>query len=255
MRTLLKRRRKGPVGYWWHSIDLPAGTTPGHKSPDLLRSEWAALGLDDLSGKTVLDIGAWDGWFSFAAEQRGASRVVALDHYMWSLDLTRQRAYYENCLASGETPQPYETVPGLWRPDDLPGKAGFDTAKEALGSHVEDVVDDFMTMDLARLGTFDVVLFLGVLYHLRHPLLGLERLATVTRGSAYIETEAVVLPGNPTACEFYEGAELAGDLTNWWAPTPTALPALCRAAGFRDAELLNHPPSEGHYRAVIRADR
>ncbi len=61
---------------WWHSIDLGDGVvTPGYKSPELLETELAALRLPDLAGRSVLDIAAWDGYFSFAAERLGAARV------------------------------------------------------------------------------------------------------------------------------------------------------------------------------------
>ena len=83
--------------FWWHSIDLGDRVTPGHKSPDLLEREWSNLRLPDLAGRSVLDIGCWDGWFSFRAERERAARVVALDHYVWSLDLPRQQAYWRDC--------------------------------------------------------------------------------------------------------------------------------------------------------------
>ena len=83
--------------FWWHSVDLGDEVTPGHKSPELLEHEWANLHLPDLAGRSVLDVGCWDGWFSFRAEERGAARVVALDHYVWSLDLPRQQAYWRDC--------------------------------------------------------------------------------------------------------------------------------------------------------------
>jgi tRNA (mo5U34)-methyltransferase len=159
--------------YWFHSIQLPDRVTPGVLPFDALSSEWENLRLPRLDGRTVLDIGAWDGWYSFAAEDAGASRVVALDHFVWSLDFTHADEYWEyvaRCRATG-------TPPALWGPscrwwDDhtLPGKRGFDTARTSRGSRVESVVADFMTCDLATLGTFDVTLFLGVLYHLREPL-------------------------------------------------------------------------------------
>src|SRR5450759_5338503 len=66
--------------FWWHSVDLGERVTPGHKAPELLEREWANLRLPDLAGHSVLDIGCWDGWFSFRAEREGAARVVALDH-------------------------------------------------------------------------------------------------------------------------------------------------------------------------------
>src|SRR3954454_24790747 len=65
---------------WYHSIELPDGTIiQGLQSIEQLRNRIAQLPIpDDLSGKRVLDIGAWDGWFSFEMERRGA-HVVALD--------------------------------------------------------------------------------------------------------------------------------------------------------------------------------
>jgi tRNA (mo5U34)-methyltransferase len=134
-------------------------------------------------------------------------------------------------------------VPGLYRPDTLPGKRGFDLAREALRSRVEPVVGDFMEMDLAPLGAFDVVLFLGVLYHMPHPLAALERVCRLTGELAVIETEALALPGfeGRAVCEFFEGDELGADPTNWWVPNAKALEGLCRAAGFRRAEVLCVP--------------
>jgi 2-polyprenyl-3-methyl-5-hydroxy-6-metoxy-1,4-benzoquinol methylase len=80
------------VPLWWHSIDFGNGVVaPGHKTPGTLAREWASLGLDSLQGLSVLDIGAWDGFFSFSAERAGAARVVALDYYAWGA--TRQNAH------------------------------------------------------------------------------------------------------------------------------------------------------------------
>ena len=104
----------------------------------------------DLSGRSVLDVGAWDGFFSFEAERRGAARVVAAD-----------------CFA--------------WQGENWSDKSGFELARRALNSGVEDVDIDVMDLGPHQVGTFDLVLFLGVLYHMRHPLLALERLASVTR--------------------------------------------------------------------------
>jgi tRNA (mo5U34)-methyltransferase len=251
------------VPFWWHSIDLGHEVvTSGWKKPEDLAAEWAALDLPDLTGRTVLDIGAWDGWFSFEAERRGAARVVALDHYVWSLDLAAQQRYWEECRATGTVPQAYHAVPGLWQPDALPGKRGFDTAHRARESRVESMVADFMTADLERLGSFDVVLFLGVLYHLRHPLLALERLAQVTGQVALIETEAVAVPGfeHHAFCEFFETNELGSDVSNWWAPNLRALLGMCRAAGFARVECRDDGRSRPRsrdalhrYRVVVRA--
>jgi tRNA (mo5U34)-methyltransferase len=220
--------------YWYHSIDLGNETTAGQKSPELLASEWDELDVPPLQGKTVLDIGAWDGYFSFRAEREGARKVVALDHYVWSTRLVEQQRYYRQTLASGEKYVAPHLVPDLWDPDGLPGRAGFDLAKVRLGSDVEPVVADFANDDLSDLGTFDVVIFVGVLYHLEDPLGALRKIASLTNEVALIRTVAVHIPNVASAMwEFYPDAELEGDSSNWWAPNGSALEGASRAAGFR----------------------
>lgn len=252
------------VPFWWHSIEFGKDVvTKGYKTVDILRDEFQALHLPKLKGKTVLDIGAWDGFFSFEAERRGASRVLALDHYAWSLDLAAQTRYIQECKEKGVSPRPYHTLPELWHPDELPGKKGFDIAHDALNSKVEALVANFMTMDLAQLDTFDIVLYLGVLYHIENPLQALMRLAQITSELAVIETVAVILPGfeQSALCEFYESSELNGDISNWWAPNVKALQGMCRAAGFRRVEPVSQLPDEAglpsrqvsRYRVTVHA--
>ena len=233
---------------WFHSIELQPGIwTPGHKTPEVLRAEVDRMRLDlvDLRGKSVLDVGAFDGYFSFEAERRGAARVLALDHYVWSLDLIAASRYRDECRERGVEVKPHDEM-GFWKPDELPGKRGFDTARELLGSRVEWRVDDLMTADLASLGQFDVAFYLGVLYHMRNPLESLTRLAAVTREVAVIETEATMVPGyeERELCEFYEGSALNDDPSNWWVPNEQALVGLCRAAGFRKVEMVAPKPPE-----------
>lgn len=251
---------------WFHSIDVGGGVvTGGHKRPEQLANELAMLGLPDLHGLSVLDIGAWDGFFSFSAEALGASRVVALDHYAWSVSWPAVYAYNAECKAAGIPPQPHDTIPSIWHPDTLPGKAGFDTARRLRNSKVDSVVGDFMTMDLEALGTFDVVLFLGVLYHLMDPFLALRRLAQVTKRLAVVESVCVVVPGREhhPLCEFLESDELNGDPTNWWAPNKAAMMAMARAAGFAEVSIPVGPPEdappgeyEWHYgRAIMHAGK
>lgn len=228
------------VGFWWHSIDLGQGVvTPGAKTPAMIGRELAALRLPSLSGKTVLDIGAYDGYYSFAAERLGAARVVALDHFVWAMDLPRAIAYWRECKQRNVTPVPVEQSE-FWQPDRLPGKQGFDTAHRALRSKVEVEIDDFMTMDLGRMGAFDITLFMGVLYHMKDPLGSLTRLASVTREMAVIETHAIALPGyeHLELSEFYSSSQLNGDSTNWWGPNLRALVGMCRAAGFSRVEVV-----------------
>jgi tRNA (mo5U34)-methyltransferase len=262
------RARVADVGFWWHSIDLGDGVvTPGAKSRTWLEAELARLELGDLHGKSVLDIGAYDGFYSFAAERLGAERVVAFDQYVWSADMPGYMRYRDEQMAAGLAVEPVEALPEFWRPDELPGRRPFDLAHEALGSRVEVVVGDLLDYDLGKLGTFDVVLYLGVLYHVRHPLLALERLASVTRGTAIIETQAEVYRFSERLplSRFIEGDELNHDPSNWWTFNAAALLSMCRAAGFERAVMQSRPGrgrrasamlrGSAPYRAVLRASK
>lgn len=226
---------------WHHTIDLGDGLVTHGLSGRMIPPEF----FPDVSGRTVLDIGAWDGWYSFLAERQGASRVVALDHYVWCVDLKARTEYWDECRAKGILPDVSRDEGDFWR-DDMPGRRGFDLAREALHSQVEPMVADFMTMDLEQLGTFDVVLYLGVLYHMREPLTALERVRRTTAQVAMIETEAVWIPGaeeDASLFAFYPGDELGRDYGNWFAPNEQALHGLCRAAGFSKVETRQGPPT------------
>jgi tRNA (mo5U34)-methyltransferase len=171
-----------------------------------------------LDGLTVLDVGAWDGFFSFECERRGAARVVATDWYSWH-------------------------GPG-WG-----SKAAFLLAREVLGSRVEDIDLDVMDLSPTRVGEFDLVLFLGVLYHLRNPFLALEKVASVTRSSLIVETVVDLLGMKRPAMAFYAGTELNRDPTNWWGPNPAAVVAMLEAVGFSEARTTTDVPRFG-YRAA-----
>lgn len=192
---------------WWHSIDLGDGVvTPG---PDPTALRLPELGIpSDLTGQSVLDIGAWDGFFSFEAERRGAQRVLATDSFCWD--------------------------GGGWGT-----KAGFELARRALNSKVDDLSIDPLDLTPERVGTFDVVLFFGVLYHMRHPLLALERLFSVTRGLAVVNTHVDFTAIERPAIAFYQGNELNNDSTNWCGPNPAAVVAMLHAVGFRDVQIVS----------------
>jgi len=194
--------------------------------------------LPNLVSKSVLDIGSWDGYFSFAAERLGARKVISLDHYVWSLDFTARYRYEMACRSQNVTPAPWETVPEIWKPDELPGKACYDLAHVALGSKCEAVVGDFMALDAKAIGKADVVFFLGVLYHVRDPFGAIERVAALTNELAVIETVIVYVAGYDRfpLWRFYQGDELADDPTNYWVPNLQALKAMCLAAGFTRVE-------------------
>ncbi len=112
-----------------------------------------------------------------------------------------------------------------------------------------------MTTDLDAVGSFDVVFFLGVLYHLEEPLTAMRRLRHLTTSLAVIESEAVVIEGQTRPIlEFLPGAEVNADVGNWWVPNEAGLHGLCLAAGFSEVETVVGPP-EGHerYRLVVHA--
>src|SRR5436853_6561732 len=182
---------------WYHVLDLGHGVrTPGIYDPSSRLPRYA---LPDLHGKTVLDVGAWDGFFSFEAERRGASRVLATDSFAWD-------------------------------GSNWSTKAGFELARRVLGSKVEDQTIDVLELTPQQVGLFDVVLFLGVLYHMRDPMLALERVASVTRDLLVLETHADLMHLRRPALAFYGGREHADDPTNWFGPNIPAVVAMLRAS-------------------------
>jgi len=191
---------------WWHPIDLGNGVvTPGI---DCTPSRLAEIRMpEDLRGKSVLDIGAWDGFFSFEAERRGARRVLATDSFSWD--------------------------GGGWGT-----KKGFELARHALKSRVEDKTIDVLDLSPATVGTFDVVLFLGVLYHMKHPLLALERVASVTTGQLVMQTQVDLMALDRPALAFYQGKELNNDPTNWFGANPAAVVAMLHIVGFRKIDII-----------------
>lgn len=248
MNEAQKREAVARVAAWFHSYDFGDGVSVhGHKPLEKLQREWALLKLPDLAGKAVLDINTWDGWFALQAERNGAGRVVALDSYMWSMDLAEHTRYCREVKAAGGVPRPYHEMP-YFRPDDLPGKIGFDTARSIFGSGVEDMVGDFATMSIDPLrGRFDVVLYLGTLYHMADPIGNLRRLYEVTApgGLAVIETQAIAIDGleHVPLCENHGPLHsLNTDSSNWWSPNALALRQMLLAVGFETAEITVGPP-------------
>jgi len=237
-----RQQRVDAVPWWYHSIDVGDGiVTPGKGggTPWMLDR----IGLPaDLTGKRVLDVGSWDGFYAFAAEERGAE-VLATDHFVWN--------------TPGEA-----------------GMQGFLAAHELRGSKIEYLDIDVMEITPERVGTFDIVLFLGVLYHLRNPLDALSRLSAVCTDLIIVESEVTFVgePRTPLA-RFYETTELAEDATNWWAPNPVALAQMVRSSGFQSVQEIDRwgecPPFErpphgrsglswlksAFYHAGMRADR
>jgi tRNA (mo5U34)-methyltransferase len=187
---------------WYHSLELPDGRLiPGLQSIELLRNRLAQFPLPaDLRGKRVLDIGAWDGWFTFELERRGA-QVMAVDS------------------------TPFEQ---------------FRIARDLLGSRAEYRIDDVCRLSPAKIGYFDIVMFLGVLYHLKHPMLALEKVCELSTGIVCVESFVTDDGADPAAkpvMEFYETTELCGQFDNWVGPNTACLLAMCRSAGFARVRL------------------
>jgi tRNA (mo5U34)-methyltransferase len=186
---------------WFHTIDLGGGVvTPGEK--DTL-AEVAHMHLpEDLTGQRVLDIGAYDGFYAFEAERRGAADVLATDSWTWN-----------------------------WPGSDARGN--FDLARAALGSRVrtQDIAVEDLEPDAVG-GVFDLVLFLGVLYHAPDPLGYLRRVRSVTGGVAVVETLVDLLDVDVPAMAYYPGAALNEDASNHFGPNALAVEGLLTDAGF-----------------------
>ena len=220
------RLRAKALGPWFHNMNLNGvWTAPDHflgDYPGVKFRRFAAALPADLTGKTVLDIGCNGGFYSIEMKRRGAARVLGID-------------FDEDYLA----------------------QARF--AASVTGQEIE-----FRQMSVYNVGQlgerFDLVIFMGVLYHLRHPLLALDIIhdtvardlllfQSLQRGSAdvdpvaenydFFEQDHFDSPGYPKM-HFIEH-RYANDPTNWWAPNAACSAAMLRSAGFA---IVDHPEDE-----------
>lgn len=220
------RRRAEALGPWFHNMELGGvWTAPDHflgDYPGVKFRGFAHAIPADLTGKSVLDIGCNGGFYSIEMKRRGSSRVLGID-------------FDEDYLA----------------------QARF--AAEVTGHDIE--FAKLSVYDVGALGEkFDLVVFMGVLYHLRHPLLALDLIhehvagdlllfQSMQRGSPevdrvpdsapFTETAMFDRPGYPKL-HFIEN-EYSNDPTNWWAPNAACSAAMLRSAGF---DILEHPEEE-----------
>jgi tRNA (mo5U34)-methyltransferase len=214
------------LGPWVHNIELAGvATAPTHFLGDYPQVKWRQFShalAPDLSGASVLDIGCNAGFYALEMKRRGARRVLGIDFDKDYLDQAR-------------------------------------FAAEVSGLEVE--FRELSVYDVAELKEqFDIVLFMGVFYHLRHPLLALDLIRahvardlfvfqSMQRGSgevepvaedyAFFEPAPFDAPGYPKL-HFVERC-FAGDPTNWWVPNRACVEALLRASGFT---ILGHPEEE-----------
>ncbi len=201
--------------YWHEKFELAEGVfTPGVNDIDEM---FAASNIpEDLTGMSVLDIGSTNGASAFIAEARGAFRVVAVDIY-------------------SET------------------RFGFRDIKEFLGSKAEFVQDNLYSLPSIFNEGFDVVICWGVLYHLRHPVLGLDCLRQLTNKLLSIETTIAdaELDQNICALKFYRQKEYYDDGSNWFNPTSTCLKEMLISSGFDISDFVVRPNETERYRALV----
>jgi tRNA (mo5U34)-methyltransferase len=216
--TSALRERIEELGPWFHNLRLGGlQTAPDHFLGDYPSFKWQCFAdalPHDLSGCTVLDIGCNGGFYALEMKRRGADRVVAID--------SDERYLRQAALAA-----------------------------EVTGLSIE--LHQMSVYEIARLGRrFDLVLFMGVLYHLRHPLLALDLIRAHVAGDMLVcqslqrgcptaaeiaedypfeETEIFLEPGAPHM-QFIEH-RFARDPTNWWIPNAPCTEAMLRSAGFR----------------------
>jgi tRNA (mo5U34)-methyltransferase len=225
-------RVRDSVPLWFHTFAL----APGIYTPGIARDHGyrlAVLGADRFSGRSVLDVGAFDGFYSFLAELRGARRVLAVDNEQY-VDWVRGRF--------GVT---------------LQGGSGFRAVAKLTGSRVE-----YRCMDALNVGQigerFDVVLCFGILHRVTDPIALLGALANVLvpGGQIVLETYGSRLGANVPAIEVHEPGEVyARDDFVYWGFSPESLRRLGRIAGLDKVEVVDELDIDGHPRilAVLRA--
>ncbi len=219
-------QRVSELGHWFHNLDLHGvKTAPHHFLGDYPNIKWQGFSQaipQDLRGRTVLDIGCNAGFYSMEMKRRGADRVIGIDSD-------------EGYLA----------------------QARF--AAEVHGMDIE--FRELDVYDVAKLGEkFDLVLFLGVLYHLRHPLLALDLLhehaaadmlvfQSLLRGNSdtteferdYPFSETGIFEDSRFPRMYFVEHDYSHDCTNWWIPNRACAEAMLRSAGF---DIIDHPENE-----------
>lgn len=237
------QERVDAVPFWYHKIELPGGiATPGNlpAHPEAYRIP------EDMAGMRVLDIGAWDGYWTWQALKRGADFVYAIEDFS-------------------------DTVGAETNADRSRKWQTFDLCREALGYDYSQVMRyEMSAMEIGLLNgmikPFDAVFCFGVLYHLRHPLYVLEQIRKVCRGTLYIETAILDnsksaygnygYTGSECLAEFYPGSEYGLNESNWWVATLRGWVSMVHAAGFEDIEcwrLTDTPKHISQCRGFIKA--
>ena len=199
--------------YWFQKIEvLPGIFSPGWSDPVVEKLPYFGLPAD-LTGKRVLDIGCAEGFFSFEAEKRGAREVIGIDSF----------------------------------PDSV---RRFNITKAARQSNATAFPMNVYDLEPKRLGTFDVVLFYGVFYHLKHPQYALERIRSICTGDLLFQThmyEEPAIKGIPWA-KYYPHGMMSGsknelfDPTIFWLFNSACCLAMLDHVGFTDMKIISTDP-------------
>lgn len=208
------KKRVENVGRWYHKIEIAPGiVTPG--SVDVA-AYWKQLQMPEtFEGKSVLDIGCNSGFFSFEAERLGADKVLATDIHPI-------------------------------------GARGFKLLSEIKQSRVDYVRTSVYELTPEKYGTFDFVFFLGLLYHLQHPILGLQKASDMCNEQVVVETHVVESTSTEPIAHFYPGSELNNDESNWWGPNMACVQEMMKVAGFPVRNVVYSPDSKRAGRAAFR---
>lgn len=218
------------VQSWFHKIEIAPGiVTPGvQNSVEVLSKIQLPT---DLSGLRVLDIGARDGFYSFECEKRGAAEVIAVDY-------------------------------------SSPSITGFNVAKKLLDSKVEWVTANAYNIDSLDLGKFDLILFLGVIYHLRNPYLAIDKIHDALNLGGKVIVESHIIDGgfvdksgnwinltdidesltDLSVAQIYKIGQLVNDPTSAWAPSLNTLIGMFENSGFIVESSWKH-----HFRGGLTA--
>lgn len=194
---------------WFHVIEL--GTTV--KTPgiyDQKIKDWVLSSLPkDYSGKSVLDVGAWDGYWSFEAEKRNAKEITAID---------------------------------IWQLTDEVKDKPFRTCKEILDSKVE--MHELDVVNVEKLGkNFDIIQFFGVYYHMINPFLAFQNLYYVC--NELLIVEGAIIESKEPVCYLLDSGELNGDPTNVFLFSPSFLVEYAKRIGFKEANFLGYGYENG----------
>jgi len=202
--------------FWFHSIDFGDGLAArGAKTAEYIAGECEAiLGPVNLHGTTLLDIGSYNGFYAFEAKRRGAASVTASDSVVWN---NAKRA-----------------------------RESFELARSLLKSDVAALEIDPTEITKAAVGVFDVVLYLGVFYHLIDPIACTRGISECAGRLLIIETHLDALAINRPAMIFYPGSELNNSPTNWWGPNHAAVAGMLNTAGFDDVRIVTPTPGAAY---------